>query len=227
MQDARTGIRPTADSASGKNTLVGHDSRKETAMPRTSRIVAGVLLAVCASTGAIAQSTGSAFTLTSPLFQDGAMLAQRNSGNLPGNPNCVGSNVQPPLAWTNAPPGTRSFAMIMYDPQGRTGLGVAHWVAYGIAPDVTSLAENEATRPSPKFIGGKGTAGLTTYLGPCPPPNTGLHHYTYTVIATDLEPDALPMGLDMQQLLSRLDGHAKAASSIVLLYGAPRSQPRA
>jgi len=115
--------------------------------------------------------------------------------------------------------GTRSFAVIVYDPQGRNGLGVSHWVGYGIPADTTSLAENEATRPSAKIIGGKSTLGLPTYMGPCPGPGTGQHHYVYTVIATDLQPSALTPGLDREQLLSQLDGHAKAASSIVLLYG--------
>jgi Raf kinase inhibitor-like YbhB/YbcL family protein len=189
-------------------------------MSRKTHIVAGLLVAACASTAAVAQSDAPRFALTSPAFKDGAMLEQRNGGNLQGNPNCVGNNVQPPLAWTNAPPGTRSFAFIVHDQQGRMGLGFAHWVAYGIPADVTSLAENEATKPSTKFVGGRSNAGgLPTYMGPCPPRNSGAHHYVYTVIATDLDPKALPVGLDMQQLLHQLDGHAKGAASMVLLYG--------
>jgi phosphatidylethanolamine-binding protein (PEBP) family uncharacterized protein len=58
-------------------------------------------------------------------------------------------------------------------------------------------------------------------MGPCPPINTGLHPYVYTLIATDVEPGALPAGLTMQELLERLAGRARGASSIVLRYGRP------
>jgi phosphatidylethanolamine-binding protein (PEBP) family uncharacterized protein len=61
------------------------------------------------------------------------MLATKNAGNIKTNPNCIGENVSPPLAWSNVPPGTKSLALIMTDPEGRGGLGVDHWVAYGIA----------------------------------------------------------------------------------------------
>jgi len=83
------------------------NSSKEAAMSRRSRIAAGLFVAACASTGAFAQGEESPFTLTSPAFRDGATLEQRNGGNLAGNSNCVGNNVQPALTWSNAPPGTR------------------------------------------------------------------------------------------------------------------------
>ena len=51
--------------------------------------------------------------------------------------------------------------------------------------------------------------------------NTGHHHYVFTVIATDLEPGALPAGLTMQELTERLAGRAKGSSSMVLRYGRP------
>ena len=63
--------------------------------------------------------------------------------------------------------------------------------------------------------------GITGYFGPCPPPNTGAHHYVFTLVATDLEPTALPAGLTRDELLMKLDGHAKGASSLVALFGHP------
>lgn len=179
--------------------------------------LAGLALAL----GAVAQAALAAdpFTITSTAFKDGGALVTKNAGNMKTNPNCVGDNVSPPLSWSNAPAGTKSFALVMTDPDGRAGLGVVHWVAYGIAPSVTGFAENEVSSASPKFTGGKGTQGLNVYAGPCPPAGTGLHHYTFTLIATDLEPGALPAGLTQAELFAKLEGHAKGGASIVGLFG--------
>jgi Raf kinase inhibitor-like YbhB/YbcL family protein len=190
-------------------------------MKMIATLAAAALLAGCASTAMQAPAPGPVFTLWSPGHPDGSTLQQRHAGNLASNPNCVGQNVSPPLAWTNVPAGTRSFAMLMHDQEGRSGLGVAHWVAYNIPANVTSFAENEVSQPSPKVTGGKSTQNQAIYMGPCPPVNTGHHHYVYTVIATDLEPGALPAGLTMNELMERLAGRAKVASSIVLRYGRP------
>ncbi|TWO68751.1 YbhB/YbcL family Raf kinase inhibitor-like protein [Caenimonas sedimenti] len=183
--------------------------------------MAAALVTGCAATGNVAPPAGPVFTLWSPAFADGAQLEQKHAGNVPTNPNCVGQNVAPPLAWTNVPAGTRSFAMLVYDQQGRNGLGVAHWVAYNIPATVTAFADNEISGPSPKYTGGKSTLNLPNYMGPCPPVNTGKHHYVFTVIATDVEPGALPAGLTMQELTERLAGRAKGSSSMVLRYGRP------
>lgn len=184
-------------------------------------LAAAAVLAGCAS---VAPSNpppmdSSVFTLWSPAFADGAVLPDRYAGNLAGNPNCTGQNVSPPLAWKNVPAGTKSLAIFVHDQEGRSGLGVAHWVAYGISPAVTGFAENEVTQPSAKYVGGKSTLNLPSYMGPCPPAKTGWHHYVYTLIATDVEPAELPAGLTLQELTTRLAGKAKMASSIVLRYG--------
>jgi Raf kinase inhibitor-like YbhB/YbcL family protein len=196
-------------------------------MKKTIRVftvfaAAAMLLSGCAwfrSAAPATAATPGVFTLTAPGFADNALLEQRYAGNLASNPNCVGQNVSPPLAWTNVPAGTKSFAMLTYDQDGRSGLGVAHWVAYGIPLHVRSFAENDISRPNASYVGGKNTLNLPIYMGPCPPANTGNHHYVYTVIATDLEADALPPDLTMQELLTRLNGRAKASSSFVLRYG--------
>ena len=94
-------------------------------------ILAGalVLAACCGTTQANAQG---AFTMSSSSFKDGERLATKNAGNNKSNPNCVGENVSPPFAWTNPPEGTKSFALLMFDPEGRPPGGVSHFVAYGI-----------------------------------------------------------------------------------------------
>ena len=66
----------------------------------------------------------------------------------PSNPNCVGENVSPQFSWSDAPDGTKSFAFLMIDPEGRAPGGVNHWVAYGIPASVTGFAEGEVSMPS-------------------------------------------------------------------------------
>jgi len=175
-------------------------------------------LGACATTSEL-PSMGNAFSLTSSTFKDGTMLAVKNAGNIKTNPNCIGDNVSPPLSWSNVPEGTKSFALIMYDPEGRGGLGVDHWTAYGIPVTTTGFAEGETSQLSNKYVPGKGTAGLGHYLGPCTPPGTGLHHYTFTLIATDLEPNALPPGLTRAELFAKLAGHSKGSAGLVGLFG--------
>lgn len=176
-------------------------------------------LAGCASGPSPVVPNGTAFSLWSPQFADGSKLTPQHAGKMAANSNCTGDNLAPALAWKNVPTGTRSLAMLVHDQEGRSGLGVVHWVAYGIDPALGSFAPNEINQASTKYTGGKSTLGLPSYMGPCPPANTGKHHYVYTLIATDLEPGALRPGLTMQELLTQLEGHAKGASSIVLLYG--------
>ena len=132
------------------------------------------------------------FTLTSTTFQDGKIMPKKVANNRAGNPNCVGENVSPQFSWTNMPAGTKSFVLLMSDPEGRAPSGVSHWVAYGIPASITGFAEGETSKPSDKYVGGKSTMGVGNYSGPCTPPNTTPHHYTFILIATDFEPAELP-----------------------------------
>lgn len=183
----------------------------------------GMLLAACAFAIASGHTASAAepFTITSSSFKDGTMLTVKNAGNNKANPNCIGENVSPPLAWKNAPEGTKSYALLMIDPEGRNGLGVIHWLAYNIPASVEGFAEGETSAPSPKYTGGKGTAGAQIYMGPCTPPGTDVHHYTFTLIATDVEPGALAAGLTHPELMEKLNGHAKQAAGIIGLFKKP------
>jgi Raf kinase inhibitor-like YbhB/YbcL family protein len=141
-------------------------------------LIAGASAWTLVAAGSLAQAADP-FKLISSTLEDNAPLAVKNAGNNKQNPNCVGENVSPPLAWSNPPAGTTSYALIMYDPEGRGGLGVVHWVAYGIPASVTGFAEGEVSGPSDKYVGGKSTPGLAHYFGPCTPPGDW-HHYTFT-----------------------------------------------
>ena len=166
------------------------------------------------------------FSVTSKTFKDGQMMPRKVSNANPSNPNCVGDNVSPQLTWTNGPAGTRSFAILMLDPEGRGGAGVSHFVAYGIPADVTSFSEGELSKPSEKYVGGKGTGGNASYGGPCTPPGSA-HHYTFVIVATDLEPKELPAGLTREEFLAKLappggPSHAKGSTGIVGLFHHPK-----
>ena len=131
--------------------------------------------------GGLALSIGTAkadpLTLTSPQIQDNGTLAIKNAcSDKQRSPNCVGENVSPPLAWSGVPEGTKSFALLLFDPEGRAPAGVSHMVVYGIAADVKGLAEGELSQPSDKFVGGKSTMDKGVYYGPGTPPNTDWHH---------------------------------------------------
>lgn len=161
------------------------------------------------------------FTISSTSFKDGEILNKKHAGNLEGNANCVGENVSPQFSWANVPTGTRSFAILMIDPEGLAPAGVAHWVAYGIPASVTSFAEGELGTPSDKYVGGKSTIGVPTYVGPCTPAGIGFHHYTFLFMATDLDPTALKPGLTREELIPALDGHVKGSAAIIGRFGRP------
>jgi Raf kinase inhibitor-like YbhB/YbcL family protein len=190
--------------------------------------LAGVLAAGVLATMAVAQPAAHAadpFTLTSSAYQDNAMLDVKNAGNLKEVPSCVaeGQNISPPLAWASAPDTAKSFALTIVDPEGFGGAGFVHLVAYGIPTSVTGFAEGELGTPSDKFIGGKNTREMATYFGPCPPATSGAHHYTYMLIATDLDPKAaeLKPGMTRDELLAVLKGHAKGTAGLILRFKHP------
>lgn len=177
-----------------------------------------ILLSWCGGRVAIGAEP---FTLSSPAFKDGTIMPKKFANNTAGNANCVGENISPALNWSNPPDGTKSFALTMIDPEGRGGSGVIHWVAYGIPVSVTGFAEGEVSKPSDKYIGGKGSAGVGNYMGPCTPPGPP-HHYTFILIATDLEPKELPPGLTRDELLAKLTGRTKGTTGLIGLFVKPQ-----
>jgi Raf kinase inhibitor-like YbhB/YbcL family protein len=183
-------------------------------------LAGGVALAVAmVGQNANAQS-GGAFTITSKSFKDGERLPTKMAGNNKQNPNCVGENISPQLSWANPPAGTKSYALLMFDPEGRPPGGVSHWVAYGIPVSVTGFEEGEVSKQTEKYVGGKSLMNLPHYFGPCTPPGAP-HHYTFTLIATDLEPNALQPGLTRDEVIKALEGHAKGATGIIGTFSKP------
>lgn len=181
-------------------------------------VIAAAGLAACATQELAGPPT--AFRMSSPALADNAMLSSQHGGDFRKNPNCLGQNVSPPLAWVNPPEKTRSYVLLMDDQAGRGGLGVNHAVLYGIPAATTSLAEGELGAPPARnrFVPGKNTLGLQ-YLGPCPPRGNAPQHYVFTLIATDLDPAALKPGMTKDEVLKALQGgKALRAASLVFRY---------
>ncbi|NCD67777.1 YbhB/YbcL family Raf kinase inhibitor-like protein [Mucilaginibacter agri] len=104
-----------------------------------------------------------------------------------GNFGCNGSNQSPQLSWVDAPDGTQSFAITMYDPDALTGSGFWHWVIVDIPTTVHELKKgagdiksNIAPVGSLQSINDTGYPG---YQGPCPGEGEAAHHYLITVYA--------------------------------------------
>jgi Raf kinase inhibitor-like YbhB/YbcL family protein len=148
--------------------------------------------------------------LTSPNFAPG--------GGIPALHTCEGDDSAPALAWTGAPTGTKSFALIVDDPDApdpaapqRTWV---HWVLYNLPPQASALPE----RADPLPAGSR--AGLndwrrTGYGGPCPP--IGRHRYFFKLYALDaLLPD---LGQPTKQDLERaMQGHVLAQAELIGTY---------
>lgn len=136
------------------------------------------LLIMASSTG-FAQKT---FTLSSSELGGQATVTQEFDGF-----GCTGKNQSPQLSWENAPEGTKSFAITMYDPDAPTGSGWWHWTVFDIPSNTTELvsgAGNIKLDLTPKgAIQGMTDYGANGYGGPCPPEGHGLHQYQITVYA--------------------------------------------
>jgi Raf kinase inhibitor-like YbhB/YbcL family protein len=192
----------------------------------TKRLNLAAAAAVTLAFGFAATAADAAglFTLQSTTFSDGKIMPKKVANNVASNPNCVGDNVSPQFSWTNVPDGTKSFVMLMSDPEGRAPGGVSHWVAYGIPPSVTGFAEGEVSKQTDKYVGGKSTQGVAYYSGPCTPPNQTAHHYTFVLIATDFEPADLPPGLTRDEVIAKFGpppAHVKGVTGMVGLFVNP------
>ncbi|WP_232373311.1 YbhB/YbcL family Raf kinase inhibitor-like protein [Pinibacter aurantiacus] len=143
-------------------------------MKRTITIAA-LLFLVCKM--CIAQT----FTLKSN--DVGGQATQKQFANTFG---CHGQNISPQLSWENAPAGTQSFAVTMYDKDAPTGSGFWHWVVFNIPANVTELksgAGDVSKNLAPaEAIQSNTDAGMPGYIGPCPPPGAA-HQYLITVYA--------------------------------------------
>lgn len=180
---------------------------------------AALAFVLASSQVAAAEPASKLFKLSSPAFADDATLPLKYAGGTLCGKDSRGGNTSPPLVWVNPPAGTKSFALVMIDPDGRRGLGSVHWVAYNIPASRTGLQDGEGGAPPPADITpGKNSRGTAGYTGPCGPPVDAPHHYIIDVLALDLALGALAAGLDRDQLLQAIAGHSLGPASLVVRY---------
>lgn len=147
--------------------------------------------------------------ITSPAFE--------NNETIPVKYTCDGSNISPPLQIENPPADTKSFALIVDDPDAPGGTFV-HWVVFNISPQTTSLAEDflntDILRTNVKF--GLNDFGEASYGGPCPPSGPA-HRYIFTIYALDTTIN-LEEGITKKQLLDAMEGHILAQAKLTGKY---------
>lgn len=144
-------------------------------------------------------------SISSPAFEP--------HGPMPARHTTEGEDVAPALEWTGAPEGTRSFAVVMHDPDAPLVEGFTHWVAYGIPGDATGLPEGGGDG----LVEGVGSSGSQGYGGPAPPPGHGRHHYYFWVYALD-EDVGLEPGLGRRDLLDRIEDHVIEQARVIGTY---------
>lgn len=139
--------------------------------------------------------------------------AFKNNGKIPKQYSCDGQDISPALAWQNTPANTKSFALILSDPDAPGGT-FYHWVVYNIPSSVMELAEGDSLPPG--AIAGKNSWGKKQYNGPCPPHGSE-HHYIFTLYALDAKL-SLSADVDALTLEDAIQTHIVGKTSITGLF---------
>jgi Raf kinase inhibitor-like YbhB/YbcL family protein len=149
-----------------------------------------------------------ALTITSPAFT--------NDTNIPSKFTCDAGmqNPSPALSWKDAPAGTKSFVLIMHDPDAPMAGGFTHWVLFDIPASTTGLPEGFQAGS----VGVSGNHGMRRpgWFGPCPP--SGVHHYHFMLSALDVEKLGLEAGATKADVDKAMQGHVLGSADLVGLY---------
>ncbi len=135
---------------------------------------------------------------------------------------CSGENTSPQLSWINAPEGTKSFAITMYDPDAPTGSGWWHWLVFDIPANINELVSNAgniklnlAPKGSIQSVTDYGSKG---FGGPCPPKGHGWHKYEITVYALKTDKLGLDENTNAAVVGYYLSNNTLAKATIVSYY---------
>lgn len=192
---------------------------------RTVRSAPGVLatlglvigLAAAFATGAQARG----FSIASPDIQAGKPIASTYVFNGFG---CTGGNVSPALSWRGAPAGTRSFGIMVHDPDAPTGgAGFWHWVVIDLPADTTGLPRGAGTADGSALPAGtrqiRTDFGTPGWGGPCPPAGDKPHRYVFTVYALKVPKLEIPPDATASLTGFMLNANALAKASFTAKYG--------
>jgi Raf kinase inhibitor-like YbhB/YbcL family protein len=180
--------------------------------PRMRRGITALAVLCAAACAVTPGGAAMAFALRSSSFSP--------DGSIPKKYTCEGDDVSPPLAWSNAPPGTKSFALIVDDPDApdpkAPRMTWVHWVLYNLPASASALPEGVAAAALPA-----GTRqGLNDwkrpgYGGPCPP--IGRHRYFHKLYALDVVLPDLKTPIK-GQLEQAMKGHILAQAELIGTY---------
>ena len=152
----------------------------------------------------------SAMKLSSTGFANGATIPRRFT--------CDDQDVSPPFTWSDAPKGTKSFALLCDDPDAPAGTW-HHWAAYDLPADRTSLAEGAAGRADEEgFKQAVNDFQRIGYGGPCPPHGHGAHHYRFRLLALSVAQLALRGHPSCQDVEREARQHLLGEALLVGIY---------
>jgi len=169
-----------------------------------------------------------AFTVTSNSFKDGDYLPKDFILSADFGFGCAGGNASPHLKWSEAPAGTKSFAVTCYDPDAPTGSGFWHWFVFNIPASVTELAPNAGAQGGANLPKGASQHridyGFAAWGGPCPPEGDKPHRYVFTVHA--LKTDKLDIPADASTAVAgfMVNANTIAKASFTAKYGRPAAK---
>jgi Raf kinase inhibitor-like YbhB/YbcL family protein len=145
--------------------------------------------------------------------------AFEKDGPIPVQYVADGDNASPPIEWNTVPQGTKSFVLIVDDPDAAKPKPFTHWLAYDIPVVTTKLREGIPGTPilqDPKEMKqGANSMGSIGYTGPKPPVGDPAHHYHFQIFALDIETLDLEPGAKRDAVLTRMEGHVLGVGQIV------------
>jgi Raf kinase inhibitor-like YbhB/YbcL family protein len=170
-----------------------------------------LILTLVTITGLMAET----FTLTSKDLQGQLTKTQEFNGF-----GCTGENISPKLSWENAPKGTKSFAITVYDPDAPTGSGWWHWLVINLPKSTNALPSNASAKGTlPKdAIQTMTDYGSSSFGGACPPKGDKAHMYIFTVYALDIEKLDLNEKSDSALVGYMINQHTIEKASLVSYY---------
>jgi len=144
------------------------------------------------------------FSLTSTGFENGSSMPQEFT--------CDGTDQSPPLNWSQPPDGTKSFALIVDDPDAPSGT-FRHWGAYDIPAAARSI-------PAGQSVGAQAANdfGKPGYGGPCPPKGHGPHHYRFKLYALGVDRLAVRRSPSIAEVENEVQKYQLARAELTGVY---------